>query len=145
MTGTTIKPLPLWRMLAYVAVFVGCGAVAMHELYYAVAGSTTTGTIVSIVKMPGAGRSARFRSEYAFIDEQGVQHTAVATGIHPLMRIGDAVEVQYLRHAPESSRLAPSPAAGLCYGSVALFAAIVFAGEWIVRRRARPRGRATGG
>jgi hypothetical protein len=143
MRGQAMKRLHLLRLAAYLVIVAVCGAVAGYEVYYALAGETTTGTIVSVGKGGGMSRSAQYFADYEYFDTQHVRHVAHARWVHPTTAVGDSVEVQYLRHSPETSRLAPSPAAGLCYGAVAILAAVVFVGEILIRRRSRRRHHGT--
>jgi hypothetical protein len=141
MSETSRKPLPYLRLALYLVILGGCGAVAAHELYYAVCGDTVPATILAAGRTPGSLRNARFWAEYEYFDAQQVRHVGRADDVHPTTSRGDVVEVQYLRHDPETSRLAPSPAKWLCFGAVAFLAAVVFVAElavrWPRRRRAR--------
>ena len=139
MTKRFYKPLPVLRLALYLLIFIGCGAVAGHELYYALFANTTTATILSAGRTAGSLRHARFWAEYEYFDAQQIRHVARADDVYPTTKPGDDVEVQYLRHDPQTSRFAPSPAGGLCYGAVALFAAFVFVAELAVRMRRHRR------
>ena len=133
------RRLPLLRLLVYLLILGACGAVAMWELYYALCSSTTTGTVIAVGRT-SRSRSAAYWADYEYFDADQARHVGRAT-VHPTTNPFDLVEVQYLRHAPETSRLPPSAAAGLCYGSVALLAIAVFVGEIVTRRRRkRKRG-----
>jgi hypothetical protein len=142
------KPLPLLRLAIYVIGIVVCGSVAGRETFYALAGVTTTGTIVTVGRYvsKGSGRTSGFWGEYEYFDADNVRHVGRADSfsflpngvVSPTAHPGDAVDIQFLRHAPQMSRLVPSPLGGLCFGSVALLAAVVFVAEIVVRRR---RGR----
>jgi len=140
------KPLSLGRLILYVIIFAVCGAAAAREVYYALAGDITTGTVTWFGKNTRfASRSSTYWAEYEYFDSQGTRHTGRAStftlsldaAIPATTHVGDAVEVQYLRHSPESSRLVPSPAGGLCFGFMALLAAVAFIAELAVRRRRR--------
>jgi hypothetical protein len=129
------RPLPLVRLAVYVLIFTGCGAVAAYDAYYAASSTTTLATVRSVGAVRvGARGGASYVADYEYLDAQGVRHAGRAEGVPPVTRAGDQVEVQYLRHMPSSSRLAPSPVRGLSYGAVALLAAGVFAAEVVVRR-----------
>src|SRR5438094_1011430 len=124
MINATTSRLPLWRLAAYVLIVGVCGTVAARELYYGVAAQRTTATIV-MMGQAGRGRAVRYWADYEYFDGQQARHTNRADSVHPATNPGDAIEIQYLRSAPEVSRLAPSPAMGLCFGAVALVAGVV--------------------
>ena len=129
--------LPILRLAVYVVIFGACGAVAAHEAYYWLAGTRTTAPVVAVSKTGPTTHALRYAADYEFLDLGQVRHTGHTDNALPTTNFGDEIEVQYLRHDPRTSRLAPSPAAGLCYGAVALLAGITFVAEWVVRRRRR--------
>jgi hypothetical protein len=140
MSEPSTRRLPVLRLAGYVLVCGLCGAVASHEVYYALASNTTTATVLALGATPNAGRSARYWVEYAYFDTQRARHVGRAEGVYPSMRPGDGIGVEYLRHAPQTSRLTPSPALGLGYGAAALLAALLFAAEIVTWRRGQRRG-----
>jgi hypothetical protein len=132
-------PLPLLRLAIYLVIIAGCGGVAAYEIYYALAGEVTTATILTFGKPQGAPRNARFMADYEYFDDSQARHVGRTAWAPPTTKPGDQIEVQYLRHTPDTSRLAPSPAGFLCYGAITGLAAVVFVGEFVVRRRRRHR------
>ena len=125
---------PFVRMLIYLVIVGICGGVAAWELGWWLGSNTTSATVLSVSRP--TRRSTFLRAEYEYLDEDQVRHLGTAY-VHPTTNPLDPIEIQYLRLAPDSSRLTSSPAAGLCYGSVALLAAVVFVGEIVTRRRRR--------
>jgi hypothetical protein len=143
MSEESRKPLPWVRLAAYVFIFAVCGAVVARELFYALGCNTTMGTIRSVgTSWVGARGGAVYFADYEYLDAQEVRHTGRANRVFPSMRAGTPIKVQYFRHAPASSRPAPSPVWVLSYGSIALLAAVVFAAEVVMWRRGKPN---TGG
>jgi hypothetical protein len=147
--SNAFQPLSLLRLVlrlaAYLAIFGVCGAVTAYELYYAVFGVTTTATIIMFGKRGFAQRTTSYWADYEYVDTHGNVHVARADPVHPATQVGEEVEVQYLRHAPDISRLSPGPVKGLCFGAVALLAAVVFVAELVVRWRQRRIGFESGG
>ena len=139
MSEESEKRLPWVRLVIYLIIVGICGAVAAYELFYALAGDTTTATILAVGRTSPMRRTSTYWAEYEFFDADQVRHVGRSDFVHPTTKPFDLVEVQYLRHAPEMSRLAPSAAGGLCYGSVALLAVIVFVAEIVTRRRQQVR------
>ena len=135
-----VRPLPWLRLFLYVVIFGVCGGVATYEGYCAAVGEITTGTVLRVITSRSVGRrNTQYWAEYEYFDALNGRHIGKARVV-PATNPGDVVEVQYNRFFPEQSRLAPSPAAGICFGSVAALALVVFVGEFVVRfRRARKR------
>jgi hypothetical protein len=143
------KPLPWLRLAIYAIGMAVCGGVVTREVYYALACTTTTGTIIAVgqnVRKDGR-RSSSFWGEYEYFDADNVRHVGKAQSLTLLpsgnvdatTQPGEGVAVQYFPHAPERSRLVPTPLGCMCYGAVALLAVGVFVGELAVRSRRRRR------
>ena len=132
-----VKTLPWLRLVLYVVIFGVCGGVAGYEWYCAAVGEITSGTVLRVItsKVPMRGNT-RYWAEYEYFDVLNGRHIGKARVV-PATNPGDVVDVQYNRFFPEQSRLAPSPAAGICFGSVAALALVVFVGEFVVRFRRR--------
>jgi hypothetical protein len=131
-------------LTVYAVIVAGCGAVMVREVYYALATTSTLATVRSVGSTRvGARGGATYHVDYDFLDAHGALHTGRGENVFPSIRAGDQVKVQYLRHSPTSSRLAPSPVRGLSYGAIALLAAVAFAAEIVLRRQGRRR-RGTG-
>ena len=126
--------LPMLRLVIYLIILGVCGFVTLRELFYALGGDTTTATVRSVSKTSASRRTATFVAEYEYTDAGNNRHVGKAN-VHPTTRPFDVIEIQYLLHAPQISRPAPSPAGGLCFGTVALLALAAFLGEIAVRRR----------
>jgi hypothetical protein len=137
----TVAQTPLARLAVYVLIFVVCGAVACHESYYALSSNTTTATVLTVGKSGSGSRTARYWADYEYFDTQEGRHVGRLEGVPPATYPGDRVEVQYLRHAPQTSRRTPSQMPGLSYGAVALLSAVVFTAEIVVRRQRRTKER----
>ena len=148
MRAALIKRLPLFRLAAYVLLFIVCGGVLGHELYFALASTSTTGTVLAVGTPPNRAlgrRASRIWADYEYFDADKERHVGRAYSasfdlggaISPSAVPGDSVEVQYLHHSPATSRLTPSPAGGICFGAVAALAVVVFVGEFVVRVRRR--------
>jgi hypothetical protein len=133
--------VPLIRLAVYILLLVVCGAVAGHELYFLLAGNKTVATILRTGKTTVAVRRSRYWAEYEYVDQQGNRHVGQARIVPPVISAGEHIEIQYLVHAPATSRVAPAPAKGWCFGAVALLAATVFTAEILVSRRRRLAGK----
>jgi hypothetical protein len=151
MNAVPERPLPLLRLALYLLIVGVCGAVACRELYYALACESTTAAVVAIGKTGGKGsRTSGFWAQYEYLDDQGERHLGRAESfnfaldgtISPTVGPGDILDIQFLRHAPQTSRVTPSPIGGICFAAVAFLAGFVFAAELVVpwqRRRRRRR------
>jgi formylglycine-generating enzyme required for sulfatase activity len=145
------KPLPLIRLAIYLLIVGVCGAVACRELYYALACESTTATVIAVGKTgrPGS-RTSGFWAQYEYFDDPGERHLGRAESfnfsldatISPTVFPGDTLDIQFLRHAPQTSRITPSVIGGICFAAVAFLAGFVFAAELVVpwQRRRRARG-----
>lgn len=138
MTTESEQRLPLLRLAIYVVIAGICGFVAAWELYYLLGSDTTMATVIAVGRT-SPRRTAAYWADYEYFDEQQQRHVGRAS-VHPTTNVFDLLEIQYLRHAPQTSRPAPSLAGLLCYGSVALLAVVVFVGEIVTRQK---RGRRT--
>src|SRR5437763_65541 len=98
------KPLPVLRLVVYLLILAGCGALACHELFYWVFANNTEATVVMVGKTAGRPRSVRYWADFEYFDAQGNQHTGRFDNVHPATYPGDPIEIQYLRHAPEKYR-----------------------------------------
>jgi hypothetical protein len=127
--------VPFFRRTIYVLLFIGCGSVAGYELYFWLAGNVTAATVLRVGRTRLSLRNSRYWAEYEYFDQHGNRHIGHAAIVPPVTAAGEQIEIQYLRHEPETSRLAPSPAKALCFGAVALLAATVFTAEILVGRR----------
>lgn len=134
MSEESQKPLPLIRLAVYVLIVVGCGAVLAREVYYALGCDSALGTVRSIGTTRTSGRSAVYHANYDYLDAHEALHTGRAEYVFPNLEPGTRVRVQYFRHAPAVSRLAPSPVWALSFASIALLAIVVFAAEIVTRR-----------
>jgi hypothetical protein len=134
-----LRTLPLVRLAIYVVVFVGCGAVVVREVYFAIRCTTTTATVRSVGSstVTRGGRAGYFFADYDYLDAEGIRHSGRANLVPAVTRAGDQVEVQYFPYSPASSRLTPSPVWGLSFAAIALLAAAVLAAEIGVRWRRR--------
>jgi hypothetical protein len=124
-------------LVIYVLILLSCGAVAAHEFVYLLGADTTSGKILGVGKTSASLRHARYWADYEYFDADQVRHVGRAENVPPVTRAGQSIEIEYLRHAPATSRLAAPPAGALCYGVVAVLAASAFAGEILVGRRRR--------
>src|SRR5262249_1418616 len=103
------KPLPLVPLAGYVLIFARFGGGVVREVYYALGCNSVVGTIRSVgTSWTGARGGAVYFAEYEYLDAQEVRHTGRANYVPPSTRAGAPVKVQYFRHAPASSRPAPS-------------------------------------
>ncbi len=137
MTTRSDKPMPVLRLGVYLLILAVCGGVAAHELYYWLGGNIATGTILKVGKVTRLQRTFRFWADYEYFDHAHVRHVGRAENVAPVTRAGEQIVVQYLRHAPATSRPAASPAVAAWFGAVAGLAAITFVAEILIRRRRR--------
>jgi hypothetical protein len=135
------RPLPVWRLVLYVLILLGCGAVAAYESYYWFAADQISATVVGVGKASNSQRHARYWATYEYTGPDGIQYTGRVDGVPPVTQPGQTLEIQCLRQDLATSRLAVSPAAGVCYGTVAAMAVIAFVGEIVIRRKAKRRTR----
>jgi hypothetical protein len=143
------KPLPLVRLSVYLLIAGTCGTVTCREVYYALACESTTATVVAIGRTknagPGSQSNSGFWGQYEYFDTQGerrlgraVSFTYTLDGtISPTNVPGDVLAVQFFGHAPQTSRVTPSPIGGICFAAIALLAGVVFVAELVVRWRRR--------
>jgi len=140
------------RLTIYLLIVGVCGAVACRELYYALACESTSATVVAIGKTgrPG-GRTSGFWAQYEYFDDQGDRYLGRAESFHfaldgtisPTVAPGDIFDIQFLRHAPQTSRITPSVIGGICFAAVAFLAGFVFAAELVVPWQQRERSGAS--
>ena len=133
--------LPWLRLLAYLLVLGVCGAVAGYEFYYLLLGVRTTG-VVTAVGRTGRTRTATFWAQYEYVDLHGERRAGKVNSVPPPTEPGDTLDVTFLPHAPEVSRVGVSVVKMLCFGGVAGLALVVFTAELVVRQvRGRKRRR----
>jgi hypothetical protein len=85
--------------------------------------------------------------QFEYVDTQGERHLGRADSfsftldgtITPTTGRGDVLDVQFFRHAPQISRVTPSPIGGICFAAVAFLAGFVFVAELVVRWQRRIR------
>jgi hypothetical protein len=81
------------RLTLHLIIFAVCGAVAANELYYLLASTNTTATILVVGRSKPPGRNASYWADCEYFDAQNTRFVAHTAWVNPTTHVGDTIEV----------------------------------------------------